>query len=991
MPLPSPPAATGNPLSFNDLNVELTRSPTAQLTMSYAADELGVSYTTNGSDQLGMDEFYGKSYVGYATSISVTPTTSTIIAEGETKTYQYTANGAFGIVSYPVWATPSIQSGSTGTNISFTVAFSSQALDAAQRTGTISLQSPLATTRTISVTQSANPATVAITQQTGPLTYDYRGGTDEYYKIETSPESQISWNATLSSYTGFAHRIGSSGAFSQTTLSGTGDAFIYLSGSRNDSITDDRTATITVDPQNIGDPNVTDTLTVQRKPNMYYQVDVGGGNFITITSFQFTYDQDTFGEGKTIRVYSNFGGSSVSSTLIGTNSNKFTLSDQGASSGYRTYVLYPNSYNTSGGTYSATVRTSLVDLNFDLSITQTSSPAPTLSITPDTLTWAYNDTSNKLIEATYNNFGNAVTNINFTVNSPYFRLTDYSANNSDDGGIVVSNPNGNVWVGQNNTNPSSYSSYKVYVTPKQTNSTAGSYTATVTGTISTSTGTGTDSVGLTQTGAPAFTSADWNGSVSVSSLGAVSVTQGNSTTIPGFTPTSFATVTTATSRTITISNVTVPSGYSNAGSVLADFTRTATQPAAPRTLNLTANATTVAGNVTSVTLTIDDVYYTTTDWQLVESDYDGTTRLQSVSFNPQNTGTGDETRFLSFASNTSGTARKSLITLSSPTYGTSVNLVITQNSYTPDASITSVTDVTDWAYNEYGASYAKTVIVNVSGVHTGLTISLNSEYFALEDYSSNDFLDGAMVVSNPYGNVWTATSTNGAYFEYRVAVKPTTQNNDSADRTTTLTVTLPWSQNGGGSAQHTQTLRQTWNPYISTTPTSMAFVASAPAQQSLSVTSNIEWTATITGTGFRMSDVSGGPYATTAITKTGNSTLYVRPTNNLGSARSGTLTLTGTGTNSGVSTSVSLAQDAAVTDYYYEADIYYCFGGVCEYQETTVVKSSTDKAGYIGGYFFYTVEGALAELQSISLSTSNSYTIDNNFLPKTTCSNWCNL
>ena len=73
-----------------------------------------------------------------------------------------------------------------------------------------------------------------------------------------------------------------------------------------------------------------------------------------------------------------------------------------------------------------------------------------------------------------------------------------------------------------------------------------------------------------------FTFGDWTGTVSVSSLGAVTFTVGNAVSV-SVSPTSFDLVGTNTSRTISVSIV-VPTGFSNAGATLTG-TKTATQPA----------------------------------------------------------------------------------------------------------------------------------------------------------------------------------------------------------------------------------------------------------------------------------------------------------------------------------------------------------------------------------------------------------------------------
>jgi hypothetical protein len=74
-----------------------------------------------------------------------------------------------------------------------------------------------------------------------------------------------------------------------------------------------------------------------------------------------------------------------------------------------------------------------------------------------------------------------------------------------------------------------------------------------------------------------FTFGDWNGTVSVSSLGAVTFTVGNAASVSITSTLSYSLVGVDTSRTISVSIV-VPSGFSNAGSTLSG-TKTTTQPA----------------------------------------------------------------------------------------------------------------------------------------------------------------------------------------------------------------------------------------------------------------------------------------------------------------------------------------------------------------------------------------------------------------------------
>ena len=146
-------------------------------------------------------------------------------------------------------------SGSEGTNNTFDIVIQAQDLDATSRTGNITLESPELTTQTISVHQDDNDAILTIVRQTGVMTYGHGGGEGEYYKIETSPEDVVTWVASIAGASGFYHRIYNSGdSFTQSNISGTGDEFIEVKSDAN-STSSDKTATVTVDPQNISDPN----------------------------------------------------------------------------------------------------------------------------------------------------------------------------------------------------------------------------------------------------------------------------------------------------------------------------------------------------------------------------------------------------------------------------------------------------------------------------------------------------------------------------------------------------------------------------------------------------------------------------------------------------------------------------------------------------------------------------------------------------------------
>jgi hypothetical protein len=50
----------GNPISFDDFQIEEGFTPGAELNIYVAALKYSVSFTTDGTNPIGMDEFYGK-------------------------------------------------------------------------------------------------------------------------------------------------------------------------------------------------------------------------------------------------------------------------------------------------------------------------------------------------------------------------------------------------------------------------------------------------------------------------------------------------------------------------------------------------------------------------------------------------------------------------------------------------------------------------------------------------------------------------------------------------------------------------------------------------------------------------------------------------------------------------------------------------------------------------------------------------------------------
>ena len=174
MPLPE----EGNSISFEDLNEELGNSATTELDLEFASEQFGLT------SPHGMDELFGLSLDNFATSISSVSPTSIVSSsnQGESHTITYTSDGNFYINTENVsWVNSNINSGSSGDSQTFTLTTDLQSLNAAERSGTVTLESPSATNVSITVHQDDNDASVQIVRQTGAISYGHLGGEGEYY------------------------------------------------------------------------------------------------------------------------------------------------------------------------------------------------------------------------------------------------------------------------------------------------------------------------------------------------------------------------------------------------------------------------------------------------------------------------------------------------------------------------------------------------------------------------------------------------------------------------------------------------------------------------------------------------------------------------------------------------------------------------------------------------------------------------------------------
>ena len=465
MPLPESP----NAISFNDLNEELGNNTNTELDLESASESFGLTAPH------GMDELHGLSLDNFATSLSISPTSITSADKGgQTSTITYTSDGNFKINDENIsFATVALGSGSEGTDNTFDIVIQAQPLDGTSRSGNITLESPDLTNITLTVQQEDNDATLTIVRQTGVMTYGHGGGEGERYKIETDPEGVVTWVASISGESGFSHRIYDSGnSFSTSNISGTGDEFIEVKSDANNT-SSDKTATVTVDPSNISDANVTDTVRVQREPTF----SVAGTNFIGgvhYSTSNFVYTDSSYTDRITFTVTSNYNISTISD-----DSTSFTSTKESNS----TFYVYPSSTNSSTSTRSVNVTITLDSIDSSthtVQVSQGGAPAATANIT-DPAEWNYNQSGTSVVKSVTGTAGNYNSGgITFTLgNTSEWRFDDtyqtstYTYTYVDMGG-------GNIVANQSSVTSPSSGTYQAYVYPVSNNTGTSNKTRTLT-------------------------------------------------------------------------------------------------------------------------------------------------------------------------------------------------------------------------------------------------------------------------------------------------------------------------------------------------------------------------------------------------------------------------------------------------------------------------------------------------------------------------------
>ena len=460
-------------------------------------------------------------------------------------------------------------------------------------------------------------------------------------------------------------------------------------------------------------------------------------------------------------------------------------------------------------------------------------------------------------------------------NTPTFFFGDWN------GSVNVDGQSGIVFV-QNGNSPSvSVTSTNPYSTVSTSTSRTISLTVDVPSSGYTNSGgtvTGTKTVTQPAYVVPTYYFSTWNGSVSVSNKGIVSYVLENADAV-SVSPTSWDVVTSTTSRDIDVV-VTVPSGYTNTGGTVSG-TKTVNQSAVPAELTFTPqSSTTVSGNVTSLVVFVDDLYYDNTSWFIDELQSNS---LQGVVLSPDS-GVGSDYVIITFDSNNSGT-RYGTFTLRGGS--TSPSITITQNTYTPPPTI-SITGVTP--SGPYSYEGQANIAISVSRTNAS---SFNASIAPQIQYDANAVFSEIQ----PSGiNYYGPTSISGTGTSFKVEI-PTRSDGTVNTYSSSLSVNV---STGGGNGSDSLSLEQFGLVVWNTSPSSLSF---GSAQESLSVTlnTNLSWTAEISGTGFSIGvgDTSG----------TGTATFGILATNNTGGLRTGILSFSSPGQTT---IQVTLTQDAYV-------------------------------------------------------------------------------
>lgn len=885
----------------------------------------------------GFNEFYGKSVDNFATSITnITPSSITnASAQGQTTTVSYDSDGGFKINDDNIsWASVSIGSGSEGTGNTFDIVIDAQSLNAPVRSGYITFESPSLTNITYTISQLANDATLTIEKQTGTMSYGYNGGTGHYYKIETSPESQVTWIASISNTSYFSHRIWNSGdSFTTSNLSGTGDEFIEVKANASDNETQTIQGIITVDPQNIDDPSVYEYVYLAKAISDVVISPATSINDINwFSTDNFTYNESGYANRVTFTVTSNYDIDDVES-----DSSNFTATKYSSTQFY----VYPGSTNSSESARDATVSINMNSnpvTTYTLYVSQGGAPNASITTT-GTSDWSYNEYGSgqyKTISVTISNYPttNPTLALNMFNNGKFVFRTDLTS-----GVTYTDDIQGDTTIAQKSV-PGNGTHY-FYVYPKDANNTSSDVDVDIAVSVGYTTGT----ISLTQLKQPDFTYSDaFVQGFAVAYDGGVTApyaVNGTITTLnydPDYSGGTYPIVYIPTNRYVDVT-VQVPSGWPNTGGSVSGR-EYATQPIPPRLVEIYAYngaSTTIAGNTSSFVFGVNDVYYSNTSWTLTHEG--GSTPLQGVTI-VSTSGTGDTTLLtVTFNQNiNTGGTRSSVFRVTS-SEGYYDDITLTQNSYTPPPtiSIDSVNPASPYSY--YGAN--------------GIIFTVNSSNGSFSAQIGGYEISPTFPTNQPSGITRTSStqlSSNGTTTQFYVDIPART---DGLTTTKSAFITVSTS-NAGGADSDSYTLEQSGLVIWSRTPSTLSFVYTG-GTETVTLSSNLSWTASISGTGFSIS--SGGTSGS------GNKTFSITAADNSnGGARGGTLTLSASGQSD---LTVSLSQAGAPLEYYY-----YVNGSSTG--ETSFPRSLGTLSYLAGGYSigFYTYIGSNAVASPFELTKS---------------------
>lgn len=889
MPLPN-----SGEISAEDINEDIGREPNVELDIDDVATnryELSRPHS--------FEEFWGRSSGG-ATSITITSSNPFIVGptQQEHRIFYESSGGGFSISSTSNFITLIDTDGSGDGSFDFEV--DAQALNAAQRDGTITLSSDNVTVN-VTVRQQDNDAEISIDPQT-TLTFRFDGTPSDgsnsvIYKVETSPEQTVEWTAEISNTSFFSHRVVNGGTdFSTDTITGTGDTFIEISAVENTSKTTDETGTITVTPTNIDDPAVTSTVRVKKAPAVVFNPN--GGNFFP----------DDFGAANAIRVSISSNDTNLytldASSISLTDSSKFTLGFVNA----QNYDIYPTSRNASGNSYTTKISANLLfygttdiavtDESFFFTQTSVIVSKPTVSISPTNVSYGATQVGAELLVGTVTDNGNG------TVSLAYFSMP------VNEGFELVQAPqlsstyhypeiynNGITYFATTN-NPTK--PLAVLVQPVGENNTGNELSTTVSFFARNRVGTSDAAECSVTQQAKVFEYSDLD----------VSGFFVNTTTGQVTEPT--AGVSTAIAEILSIRYE--PSGeYSNGY------------------YDLVPIGTALKTRTAYITWTVNSTNYANYNQIYTDLNFETFDQLERpyISFNlgPQ-TWTWDDTTARRLTISKNYPAQLAYFTGDDSSWFDPLRAIGSGYSYVdigPDNLNQSTTDSKNATFNfsisvTNGDDISETLILvqtakpliaptvditpnlSFSAINypfrrldatvtdggtqtvTRLSVQMNTPNFKFTEWANSS---QRLSVTN-YGNIWYAERLSPSVgTTYYVNVIPTSDNTDIDSRTATVDGSAT---NGATSEIDSVTLTQSGQAIFTVDDSSQMNFASTGGDSSVAISSNLSWKSSISGTGFTHSS-DGTNFTSNDINGSGNGTITVRAANNTGGSRTGTLTL----------------------------------------------------------------------------------------------------